>query len=68
MTEISTYYAASKNDGKAVVSIEKGVYVIDYYDNKGHHFFKEEYPDKTLGQVELLAEDWSLGYKELEVI
>lgn len=65
MVEISTYYAVG-NEGKAVVSRKNDMYIIDYYDNKNTHFFNEEYPNETLEKVELFAEDWALGYKQLE--
>ena len=39
---------------------------IDYYDDKGHHFFNEEYDDKTMAEVHEIAELWSIGKKKLE--
>lgn len=66
MTQVSTYYA-DNNKGKAVVSFEKDRYVIDYYDDHGVHFFREDnFEDKSIHFVEDAAENWALGIKHLE--
>jgi len=61
---ISEYFA-DNNKGKAVVNIEKDVYYIEYYDAEGHNFFKEDFPGKSLREVEGIAEDWAQGYHVL---
>ena len=65
MTQISTYFAEN-NRGKAIVSLNKSVLMIDYYDDHDRHFFNEEYPNEPLKIVEAQAEDWALGIKKLE--
>lgn len=41
---------------------------IQYYDDKGHLFYTEEFPDHSLPYVQDAAENWSLGIKKLENI
>lgn len=66
-TKISTY-RSDKNNGKAEVKFDHLLqeYVIEYYDNKGHAFFFETFPNKSLRYVEDAAENWALGLKKLE--
>ena len=62
-------WETSDNRGKAVVkysSIEEFL-LIDYYDDKGHWFFCEEYPNKAITYVEDAAQNWVLGIKELNM-
>jgi len=67
MTTIISEYFAEGSRGKAVVGADnKGMLVINYYDDQGHHFFFEEYPEKSLRYVEDAAENWALGIKKLE--
>lgn len=67
--KLSEYEDASGR-GMAVISFNslEEQFEIDYYDNLGHHFFMEEFPNKTIGQVETIAEDWSMGYRKLEKV
>lgn len=61
---LSTYFA-EKGKGRAEVMHGKDYFYIDYYDSNGVHFFKEEFPGKSLQYVEDAAENWTLGIKEL---
>lgn len=57
------------NRGKAVVkfsSLDESFF-IDYYDNVGHMFFSEDFPNKSLDYVEDAAYDWTTGLKKLEI-
>jgi len=61
---ISTYFAEG-NSGRAVVVNAADGPMIEYYDAQGHHFFTQDFPGKTISDVEMIAEDWALGYKTL---
>ena len=61
---IETY--ETEDRGKAVISLVGEHFEIDYYDNMGHHFFNEEYHNKSISYVTDAAENWTLGIKKLE--
>jgi len=67
--DISVFYADAdeENKGRAVVGHDtfNEMFIIDYYDNKGRHFFNEEFPNRSLQYVEDAAENWTLGIKKL---
>lgn len=68
-TRTMSTWETTDNRGKAVVkfsSIDE-LFMIDYYDDVGHKFFTEEYPDKSIHYVEDAAYNWSVGIKELEI-
>ena len=65
--KLNTYHAES-GKGKCEVHFdykEERAY-IKYFDNNNKMFFREDFPDKSLGYVEDAAENWSLGIKKLE--
>lgn len=66
--KISTYYSEDDRKGHAVVyfNFKEEMASIRYYDNEGHMFFIEEFPNKSLQYVEDTAENWALGIKKLE--
>jgi hypothetical protein len=57
------------NRGKAVVKYHSRseMFIIDYYDDQGHWFFNEEYPNKALCYVEDAARNWVDGIKHLNM-
>lgn len=58
---MSVFYAENKQ-GKAVVGIYKEIPFIEYYDSTGKAFFREEFPEKSIAQVEEIANEWADGY------
>lgn len=52
---------------KAVVKYNdrEEMFLIDYYDAKGHKFFSEDFPNKSLQYVEDAAVNWTLGIKKI---
>ena len=55
------------NKGKAVIkySDTDESFFIEYFDDVGHMFYTEEFPNKSLKYVDDAAENWVLGYREL---
>lgn len=62
--KISTYYVEDNMGRAEVVNGPENPQIV-YYDGSGHKFFIEDYPGKSIAQVEAIAEDWALGYKQL---
>lgn len=62
-------WETSDNRGKAVIKYnsKEECFLIDYYDDVGHRFYSEEFPDKSLHYVEDAAENWTLGIKKLDM-
>lgn len=60
MFQVSTYHAECGN-GRAEVWAQKEGHCIKYYDSNGVQFHTETFAEKTLSQVENIAEDWVLG-------
>jgi len=65
--KISTYWA---NDGRGrcevCVDFKEEIIYIEYFDDKDHLFYTEDFPNKSLRYVEDAAENWALGIKKLE--
>lgn len=57
------------NRGKAIVKYSDldEVFFIEYFDNANRMFFTEEFPNKSLKYVDDAAENWVLGYRQLEI-
>lgn len=64
MTLISTYFHNDSN-ARAEVKHLDGMYVIEYYDQSGSMFKREEYKNNSIYFVEDAAENWALGIKKL---
>ncbi len=67
MGRVISEFFTDDDRGKAIVkySPKDETFYIDYYDNKGHKFFSEDFSNHNLAFVENAAEDWTLGIKEL---
>ncbi len=65
MTRLISTYNTEDNTGNAKVFEDKETFYIEYTDNTGHKFFTEDYTDKTVSEVNKIAEDWAGGYKTL---
>lgn len=66
---LDTYYAGKDGEnGKVEICInyKDEIFYLQYYDNVGHKFFTEEFPNKSLRYVEDAAENWCLGIKKLD--
>ena len=64
--KISTYYSDNdKGYCEVHFDFKEECAFIKYYDNTGKSFFTEDFPNKSIRQVENEAEDWALGYKKL---
>ena len=57
------------NRGKAVVKYSDidEMFFIEYFDDANRMFFTEDFPDKSLRYVDDAAENWVLGYRQLEL-
>ena len=40
---------------------------IKYFDEGGHRFFTEEFPNKSMHYVQDAADNWASGIKKLEI-
>ena len=69
MSRIISTWPTPDNRGKAVVrySTKEEQFFIEYYDDAGHKFFSEDFPDKSIYYVEDAAYNWTVGIKELEI-
>jgi hypothetical protein len=64
--KLNTYHA---EDGKGKCEVhfdyKEEIAYIKYFDNNNKIFFREEFPNHSIGYVEDAAENWSLGIKKL---
>jgi hypothetical protein len=61
---ITTYFADNKL-GEARVIRDNEKLMIEYYDTNNVKFLSEDHSDKSQGKVETIAEDWALGFRQL---
>ena len=61
---ITTFYACNSL-GEARVIRDDDKLLIEYYDVNNVKFMSEDHSDKSQGSVESIAEDWALGYRQL---
>lgn len=68
-TRVISEWETSDDRGKAVIfySDSEEMFFIEYFDNKGHRFYTEEFPDKSIYYVEDAAQNWTLGIKKLDM-
>lgn len=66
---IVSEWETTDNSGKAIVKYSdiEEMFFIEYFDNSNRMFFTEEFPNKSLAYVDDAAENWVLGYRQLEI-
>lgn len=63
---ISTFYKETPDgNARAEVHQNTGGYCIEYYDWSGSKMAVEQFPAKSVHYVESAAENWALGFKQL---
>lgn len=67
MARVISEFFAEDGKGKAIVffSAREELFYVEYFDDVGHKFFTEEFPNKALNFVEDAAENWALGIRNL---
>lgn len=64
-TLVSTHWSESPKGAYAEVHTDGTDRWIDYFDDQGHKFFREDFPDHSIFFVEDAAENWASGIKVL---
>lgn len=66
--KINTYHSPDGR-GRAEVYFDfrEELAYIKYYDDQGHMFYTEEFPNCSLPYVQDAAENWTLGIKQLDL-
>tara|TARA_B100000131_G_C17816017_1_gene491706 strand:- start:342 stop:557 length:216 start_codon:yes stop_codon:yes gene_type:complete len=62
---ISTYFATEEGKGYSEVHIdtkEELVYILQF-NTEEKQINRKDFPNKSVSQVENIAEEWALGYK-----
>lgn len=57
----------TKKHGRCEIHVDSKneMFYIKYFDNNGRQYYTEDFPNKSLREVEEIAENWCLGSKKL---
>lgn len=63
--KVLTYTTEKHGYCEIHVDSKNEMFYIKYFDNTGRQFYTEDFPNKSLREVEEIAENWCLGSKNL---
>lgn len=63
--KVLTYATEKHGHCEIHVDTKNEMFYIKYFDSNGRQFFVEDHPNKSLREVEQIAEQWCMGTKKL---